>query len=226
MDGPAKEPISLPKLIFLCGPPGSGQEALATELMNRDNDLLSQDFLEPIRMATAMLFFNGNFIQNDLTEEEKYNTPIPTPNDEARLSIRYKDWMQVLTFTLEQQCGEGILGTIALKNLTEDGELDAVFARHIFRDCHNLSDARVFIDHFGPQHCLLIHCGPLTDAAAKGIPNTRSVWLPEPGLDARLKLLERELNLCPPSASSGKSSTTPTPPESSSSNAPRTIQDI
>lgn len=174
-------PIRLPMLTFLTGTPGNGQNDLAAALAMLDNELVTHDFREPLRSATVELFYNGNFMVEPSSAE-----PLP-----VRSGLTVGEWHGLFDDFIRERLGDGALGELMLARLTENGEINSIFERLLFRDALVHADIAPFVRKYGARNCLLIQCGT---TLAYGWENVPTIHLAFDDTPRRLAQLRTELN--------------------------------
>ena len=189
-------PLSLPKFTFLCGPQSPAKNLLAAAISERDPGLMLCDFESPLRDATVSLFFGGDILGHDLTDENERRKFLPCSLSWQEASggkISTADFLKGLGEFLESTHGPGVLGRIAFKSYLDDG-CDTVFDRAIFRDAFAAADIVPFATRFGSDACLCINLGPLTHNFTLPMAGVKCIWIAVPELDKQMAQLERELS--------------------------------
>lgn len=178
--------LNLPKFTFLCNPHSGAQtlaNALADAIIDQDEDIVANDFEEPLRDSTQELFFGG--YRNGLPNPPPLNTKL---FHDAPYTI--EDWYTTLREGLSR-FSEDALGRIAYSSWVRNGESE-VFRRFIYRDARSRWEIIPFAQSF-PHECLAIHLDSMPWVFPAGIQVKHVVLTKPDDLANSLLQLEREL---------------------------------
>jgi hypothetical protein len=185
-------PLPLRFFTFLFNDRPAPSRDLCHALCARDPGLLWMDLEEPFRNATLHLLYGGFSLEHDLTEATQRAAQIPFGSK----TISNEKFIDALTLETQHILGASIRGEIALQRHMEDGD-DLFYQRIIYRDAKFVDDVVPFVTKFGPHNIDCIFAGELI--SAHNFPSgIRHTWLPEPGLESRLRRLEKELSVLQP----------------------------
>lgn len=144
-DAPLLPPIRLPRYTLIMGSQAF-RDGLALRLAERDDYLSIEDLDEPLRIATAELFYGGFSPDLDLRSKEAGEKLLP---GSKRTILR--QWVGVLTAQINAAFP---FGRASLFFETENAG-PHLSSRLVFRDAL-ASDARAFEEKYGHLHCCLV----------------------------------------------------------------------